>query len=277
MMDADGGDGNEGSPWDELSPPEGTALAVCVGNTSIAVGRIEGLSIQGVTRFPADDADAVAQAAAALANALDEPPDTALLAGVHRGHARTVARALTDRGLVVVPFGPAMPVPIATEVDDAAQVGQDRLLTALGAFQRVRQACIVVDAGTAVTVDFIDGAGVFHGGAILPGAGMMLRALHQGADALPIAELADMPDPLEPFGRNTAHAMLLGVRAAIAGAVRTLAERYAEFYEAYPQIIATGGDAPTLLGDDELIEAVVPELELLGVAVARARLTAELG
>jgi type III pantothenate kinase len=134
---------------------------------------------------------------------------------------------------------------------------------------------VVVDAGSAITVDFVDGEGTFQGGAIAPGARMMLRALHQQTAALPAVEFAapegagdSSGDDFQPFGRNTPQAMLNGVFFGARGLVRQLAERYAEKYEAYPTIIATGGDAKVLFEGDDLVERIVPELTLRGVAHA---------
>ena len=76
------------------------------------------------------------------------------------------------------------------------------------------------------------------------------------------------PDDAEAFGKNTRQAMLNGVFYGARGMVRLLIERYAESYGAYPQIIATGGDARLLFGDDELIEHIADDLVLRGVAIA---------
>ncbi len=256
----------------EFVPPPGRVLAVSVGNTTTAVGVVTGLEVSHHRSARSADPAAVVKEAAGLIETLEDEPDAVLLASVNDKQAGPVAAELARAtGLPVERFGPALPVPIATNLDEPDRVGQDRLLAALGAYATVQQACIVVDAGTALTVDFVDGAGVFHGGAIIPGGQMMLNALHANTAALPQLTLADMPDPLEPFGTSTANAMFLGVRAAIRGSVRYLAERYADYYDAYPQIIATGGDAPTLLAGDELIEHMVPDLVLRGIAAARAR------
>ncbi|MEO1716068.1 MAG: type III pantothenate kinase [Planctomycetota bacterium] len=260
----------------ELTPPPGRIVAVSVGNTTAAFGLIEGLSVSKHANRASDEPKASAAVVSAIVSeSEDTPPDAVLLASVNDAHAEPIAAAIAGAtGLHVERFGPSLPVPIATNLAEPGKVGQDRLLAALGAFATVQQACIVVDAGTALTVDFVDGTGVFHGGAIIPGGQMMLAALHHSTGALPQLALADMPDPLEPFGTSTEHAMFLGVRAAIRGSVRYLAERYAEYYDAYPQIIATGGDAPTLLVGDELIEHTVPDLVLQGIAAARARYAA---
>jgi type III pantothenate kinase len=134
-------------------------------------------------------------------------------------------------------------VPIGRQLDRESLVGEDRLLNAAAAFDTLKQACVVIDAGTAITVDFVDGAGTFHGGAIGPGAQMMLNSLH-------------------------AQAMLTGVFHGLRGMVSHLVEKYAEIAGAYPMVVATGGDAELLFRDFELVERVVPDLTLLGIALA---------
>lgn len=260
----------------DLTPPPGSVLAVSVGNTRAQLAVVTGLDVDPVRTVGSDDPSALAASARELIEGGEgDAPDAVLLASVNQPAADAISAALRERlGLPVERFGLSLPVPIATDLPEPGKVGQDRLLAALGAFATAKQACIVVDAGTALTVDFVDGSGVFHGGAIIPGGQLMLLALHEHTSALPDLNLVDMPDPLEPFGKSTEHAMFLGVRAAIRGSVRYLAERYADYYDAYPQIVATGGDAALLLGGDELIETMVPDLVLRGIAAARARYAA---
>jgi type III pantothenate kinase len=156
-------------------------------------------------------------------------------------------------------------IPIGRKLDGGAFVGEDRLLAAAAAYDKFKQAVIVVDAGTAVTVDFVDGEGTFHGGAILPGMRLMLQSLHEHTAQLPGVEPAR---PAEPIGHNTAQAMLSGAYHGVRGAVRELVEKYAEQYMAYPKIVATGGDAELLFEKYDLIEAIIPELTLCGMAIA---------
>lgn len=250
----------------------GRFIAVCINNTNTLLGLGEGASISRMTSVPSREAESIGNVAASL---LDAEPGVVLLASVNAGATSAAVRAIVAAtGLTVRQFGPEMPVPMAHTIPEPVKTGLDRFLVALGAFEMLKQACIVVDAGTALTCDFVDGEGVFHGGAIVPGGQMMLDSLPWRAPALPSVKLSDMPSPLEPFGKTTEHAMLLGVQAAARGAVRFLAERYAEFYAAYPVVIATGGSAQLLFEGDDLIERIVPELQLLGVASARARLIA---
>jgi type III pantothenate kinase len=164
-------------------------------------------------------------------------------------------------------IGTDLPIPIEDSVDDRSKVGVDRLLAALAVYAVTGQAAIVIDAGTAVTVDYIDERGVFQGGAILPGAQLMLSALHGQAALLPEVHY-EAPDPQRnAWGSNTEQAMLHGVHDGLCGAIRQLAERYAEQIGTYPQVIATGGDAEVLLGEDPFVDRIVPHLTLLGMAV----------
>jgi type III pantothenate kinase len=168
----------------------------------------------------------------------------------------------------VLRIGRDVRIPVENTLEDASGVGQDRLLNALGAFSRSEQACIVVDAGTAVTVDFVDGFGVFHGGAIAPGLVMMRDALHEKTAALPPAPLTPLGSAAPPFGKDTIGAINVGVQSMVVGLVHLLIDRYAEFYEAYPRVIATGGDAALLFENDALVEHIVPDLTLIGMKTA---------
>jgi type III pantothenate kinase len=131
--------------------------------------------------------------------------------------------------------------PIAVEVDAPERVGLDRLLNAIAA-QRLRQEnqpVVIVDSGTAVTVDYVNRRGAFAGGAILPGIGMGARALHQYTALLPLMQapgIAAAPPPV--VGKNTIAAMTSGLYWGHVGAVRELAMRIVD---------ADPGDPPRLM------------------------------
>ena len=165
-------------------------------------------------------------------------------------------------------IGEDVPVAIGQHLDPETITGVDRLLNGAAAWELAKQACVVIDAGTCVTVDFVDGEGTFHGGAISPGARMQLEAMHNGTTTLPEVEFE--PPLNEAFGKNTAQAMLQGVFHGIRGMVHQLTEQYASRYGAFPRVIATGGDALTLFEDDDLVEQIVPDLQLQGIAISVA-------
>ncbi len=246
-----------------------TLLAVNVGNTRTALGRFQGGRLAESTSLVNTDRGAIVREAGAMVGRNESGERMPIVVGsVNAAVSEPLSSELDDLDVTEVRRAGAgdLVIPIGRQLDPESIVGVDRLLNAAAAYAMLKQACVLIDAGTAVTVDFVDGAGTFHGGAILPGFRMQLRALHEGTALLP--ELSPgRPAEGEFFGANTASAMLHGVYYGIRGAVRLLIERYAEAYQAYPLILATGGDAHLLFDDDELIERVVDDLALQGLRV----------
>lgn len=242
-------------------------IAVAIGNTRTRIGRFEGKDLQHSESLKNTDIAAIRQAVTTAAEGIHDA--VVVVASVNPSVAIPVLSELESVGdLQVLRIGVDVPIPLTHALDDASTLGQDRALNAIAAFKRSEQACVVIDVGTAVTVDFVDGTGVFQGGVIAPGLVMMLDALHARTAALPSLSF-EAPDPARGvFGLDTRHAMLLGVMASVQGLVHLMIGRYAEKFGAYPQIIATGGDAPLLFENDELVEHVVPDLQLMGIREA---------
>lgn len=147
-------------------------------------------------------------------------------------------------------------------------VGQDRLFNAAGALALVEEAAIVIDAGTAITVDRVEDDRTFVGGTISPGVRLCFEALHRGTERLPLLE--PVFDPPEAPARNTEDAMRAGVIRGVAGLVdrlvRDLAGRDAS---ANPtRVLLTGGDAPLLLPLLRSSPRHDPDLTLRGIAAA---------
>jgi type III pantothenate kinase len=242
-------------------------LAISVGNSRTAVGRFVDERLDASDHLENSDLPTLVKGIARHWSAMDDADAMVALTSVNEKVAEPLEKALTtELGAEIHRVRRDLPIPVGTCVDDEAKVGDDRLLAAAAAWDALKQAVVVVDAGTAITVDFVDGEGTFHGGAIAPGASLQLRSLHEHTDMLPRVAFAQ-PDA-EPFGRNTAAAMLLGVHEGLRGMVRQLVERYAEHYGAFPMVVATGGDAETLFSGDELVDRIVPELVLMGISVA---------
>lgn len=251
-------------------------LAISVGNTRTAIGHFRGDELDGVEHVANTDPGAVVRAAAAQWARRGEDGGEIVIASVNDPVANAVEAGLASEvHSDVWRVGRDLEVPIGRCLDEGAVPGQDRLLAAAAAYGILKQAVIVVDAGTAVTVDFVDGEGTFHGGAIAPGAQVQLDALHARTAQLP--KLAFVrPSDADAFGRNTADAMMLGVFEGIRGLVQALTERYATSYRAFPLVIATGGDAEALFSDSEIVTRVVPDLVLRGIhASVRAAAEAE--
>lgn len=132
-------------------------------------------------------------------------------------------------------------------VDFPDRVGIDRLVGAWEAFREIRRSVIVVDAGSAITVDLVDDAGNFSGGAILPGIRMQTAALARGTDALPLVGPWEDAPPRGP-GKNTEQAIRLGVMTAATATIDRLVMHYREHLRGgeTPPVVITGGDATLL-------------------------------
>ena len=162
-------------------------------------------------------------------------------------------------------------LPIVISVEHPERVGMDRLAAAVAANQRrnAQRAAVIIDSGSAITVDAIDPQGRFVGGAIFPGPRMSAHALHRRTDLLPLVELEGPPP--EPLGVSTPHAIRSGLFWGTLGAIRELAGRLAKALGPAPvDWFVTGGGAEWL---SFLPEATihVPNLVLEGVMLAATR------
>ena len=145
--------------------------------------------------------------------------------------------------------------------DHPARLGADRWVAMIGAYHRllargIRKPCVVVMVGTAVTVEAVDANGRFLGGIILPGHGIMLRALESGTAGLhvPTGDVRDFPT-------NTSDALTSGGTFAIAGAVQRMVENVRRHCGEAPECIMTGGAgwkmAPSMSVSYELVDSLI--------------------
>jgi type III pantothenate kinase len=163
-------------------------------------------------------------------------------------------------------------VPLTIRVDEPGRVGIDRLLAAFAA-GRLRQrdrAAIIVDLGTAITVDLLEADGAFAGGAILPGVAMSAQALSDRTDALPHVNVGRLEKPPPALGKSTISAIESGVYWGMIGAIRELVSQLsAKLFES-PELFLTGGaswQAVELFSADKLTVRHVPNLVLSGIAL----------
>lgn len=140
------------------------------------------------------------------------------------------------------------------------QLGVDRWMGLIAARQRSRTATLVVSVGTAMTVDALSAGGAFLGGLIVPGVGMMQRALQSGT-----AQVAEVSGVWQAFPRSTADAVQSGIVAALSGAIQRQYAHLAEVAGEPPRCLVTGGDAECLLPYLDLTVEQVPLLVLEGM------------
>ncbi len=162
-------------------------------------------------------------------------------------------------------------LPLVVKLPRPDMVGVDRLLDALAA-NRLRtpgRAAVVVDAGSAITVDLVDAEGAFLGGAILPGIAMSARALHEFTDLLPRIDMAELAEPPPALGTATIAAMRSGLFWGAVGAVRQLVEQFTGDRDA--EVFLTGGAGPVVAQLMGTAARYVPHLTLAGIAIADSR------
>jgi type III pantothenate kinase len=162
-------------------------------------------------------------------------------------------------------------VPLKLRVDEPTKVGIDRLLAALAAdrLRNENNAAIVIDLGTAITVDLVEADGAFAGGAILPGIGMASRALSDQTDALPHVVLGEAEAPPSPVGKSTQTAIEAGLYWGTVGAVTQLVKQVSAELSNPPEVFITGGGAPVVVDSirAKLQLDYIPHLVLSGIAL----------
>ena len=168
-------------------------------------------------------------------------------------------------------------VPLATSVSFPERLGMDRLIGGYAALENHPPPIVVVDAGSAVTIDLVrsDSAGEadFVGGAILPGLRLQLNALAAGTEAIQPIDFSsrDRP-PSAPEeqrfvpGKETESAIRLGVVAGVVGGIeRLVADYLADTATSSPRVVLTGGDSPLLSRHLRVPHTLVPDLVCRGL------------
>ena len=150
-------------------------------------------------------------------------------------------RYLGQRLLVV---GPSIKTGMPIRIDNPYEVGADRLVNAVAAYDRVGDACIVVDFGTAITYDAVSAEGEYLGGIISPGAEISIDALYERAAKLPKVEIAE---PRALIGKSTVEAIRSGIAFGFAGQVEGIVRRLRAELGPETTVIATGGLAGSLV------------------------------
>ena len=146
---------------------------------------------------------------------------------------------------------------------EPAQLGVDRWLAMIAAIHQASGAVIVVDCGTAVTIDLVDDSGQFRGGVIMAGLGLSRSALSVGTAALASYE----PDLITPAATSTADAVVSGTLVGLAGAIERVIQEQSAMLDTEPTIFLTGGDAEQLLLLLNCMVEMQPDLVLHGLKV----------
>jgi type III pantothenate kinase len=251
-------------------------IAVDIGNSRIKFGRFgDSVASDSELPNPIDTFDAETRALdfAPIRQWLAESPRDLhwWIGSVNRPTTARLVEWLTSASAAANVITTAH-VPLDVDVDEPHRVGIDRLLGAVAA-NRLRKhdyAAIIIDLGTAITVDFVDAGGAFRGGAILPGIGMAARAMHEQTDQLPRIGMSELDAPPPPLGRSTLQAIESGLFWGAVGAMKELIARLAAQSSAPCEVFLTGGAAASVAQLVHPQARHVPHLVLAGIALTAA-------
>ena len=252
-------------------------VALDVGNTNMSLGMVRGGDVTESRRAPtrgnktAESLEAMLGSLLAEDGAALDKVEVILLASV----VPSVTAALTElavRHEIRLIVADETNIPIAVRVDEPAAVGHDRLVNAFAAGALYGRPAIVVDLGTATTLDVVAPDGAFLGGAIAPGLGLGLEALAERTAQLPRVPL-EVPE--RAIGRDTVSAIQSGAVLGYFGLVKELVRRITAELGTKPTVVLTGGlSALPFARDIPGVAAIDPLLTLRGLALLEREIAA---
>jgi type III pantothenate kinase len=250
-------------------------LAIDVGNTNTVLGVFEGARLLQSWRIETNhsrtgDEHGILVRQLFTLTAIDHKKVHAVaISSVVPPMAFTL-RQMSTRYFQVEPLfvGPGIKTGMPILYENPREVGADRVVNAVAAFEKWKSALIVVDFGTATTFDAVTPKGEYLGGAICPGVTISMEALFRAASKLP---RVDFQRPPHVVGRNTVHSMQSGLVFGYVGLVDGLCGRMAEELGTTPKVVATGGLASLVAGISKAISEVDEQLTLDGLRIIHER------
>ena len=176
----------------------------------------------------------------------------------------TVLEVTAKRYFDIEPLiiGPGIKTGINVKMDNPREVGADRIVNAVGAYQKYGGPLIIVDFGTATTFCAVSEAGNYLGGAIAPGINISTEALFDYAAKLPRVELKT---PKKAIGKNTVTGIQSGIIYGFVGQVEALVNKFKNELSADSRVVATGGLVNLMAQESEVIDNVAQFLTLDGL------------
>jgi type III pantothenate kinase len=176
-------------------------------------------------------------------------------------------RYIGPKGIKALFIEPGIKTGMPVHYDNPAEVGADRIVNAVAAYEKCKQTCVVVDFGTATTFDAISARGEYLGGVIAPGISISAEALFERAARLPRVETKRPPHVI---GTNTVHSLQSGLFYGYVGLVDGVLERM--LGELGPaRVIATGSIAPFIASGSRFLSEIDDALTLSGLRIVWER------
>ncbi|OHB87384.1 MAG: hypothetical protein A3D13_01600 [Planctomycetes bacterium RIFCSPHIGHO2_02_FULL_40_12] len=240
-------------------------LAVDIGNTNINIGSFQGKKL--ISHVCINNKSLINQKAAfPLNSSLLNQARNILIASVNP-KIETVFHKYLDKKhkKKLLKIGREIKLNMPILVDNPQKVGVDRLLNALAAYRRTKTSTIVIDFGTAITIDIVSKNGEFLGGLIMPGIRTSAYALNKQTALLPEVVIKRTKTII---GKNTEDAIKAGIYFGTVGSIIYIIREIRKVYGDLQYTIATGGDAKTFKKDISEIDKVIPRLTLEGIRIA---------
>ena len=248
-------------------------LVIDVGNTHTVIGVYENDTIKEDWRIrtvrenTADEFNILARALFADRGVDPDKITRTVISSVVPSSVR-ILNAFCERYLSLTPLWinpPAVKKLMPILYSNPNEVGADRIVNAVAAYDAYKTALIIIDFGTATTFDAITAQGEYLGGAICPGVMISSEALFQRASRLPRVEIFKAPEKV--IGDDTIESIKSGIIYGNAAMVDGMVSRMAGEMKTSPKIIATGGLAPLIAEVSHAIEIVDQSLTLNGLKI----------
>ena len=244
-------------------------LAIDIGNTTVALGVFEGEKQKATWRLSTDVHKLADEYAAVLFNLLNleglsfSDIDQAIISS-SVPPVVTTFEELCQRYCKVTPLvvGAGIKTGVRILLDNPREAGPDRVVNAAAAHRLYGGPLIVIDLGTATTLDAVSADGDYLGGAIAPGIGISADALFERAARLPRVELVS---PKKAIGKGTVSAMQSGLIFGYVGLIEGIVARMKKELGGKVRVIATGGLAGVIAKETDTIEVLNPDLTLVGL------------
>lgn len=250
-------------------------LAIDVGNTNTVIGVYDDDRRVGIWRIrtledvTADEYRIILTNLAMIEQTGPFAIDGAIIACVVPPLIRALEELCTKHLRVTPLFvGPGIKSGMPIRYDNPREVGADRIVNAVAAYEKYRTDLIVVDFGTATTFDYINKAGEYEGGSIAPGVKIAAEALFHEASKLFRVELTA---PSRVIAKDTASAIQSGIVFGYASLVDGILARMFEELGTTPKVVATGGLARVICAQTKLVADIDDDLTMDGLRILYQR------